>query len=79
MLQEDLMSKLMQWAELVAEREELDELCESFRRQFGQEFLIYIEGDVNEYKWIQEINFYRSMLKQVLSHSKSESVSKEIS
>lgn len=48
MTQEDLSGKLMQRAEFVAQREELDELYDSGRLAFGRSFEIFLKmNDIN--------------------------------
>lgn len=48
MTQEDLSGKLMQRAEFVAQREELDELYDSGRLAFGKSFEIFLKmNDIN--------------------------------
>jgi hypothetical protein len=43
MSQEDLNSKLMQRAEFVAQREELDQLYESTKSSYGHDFELYLK------------------------------------
>ena len=79
MTREDLMSKLMQRAELVAEREELDEIIASFRRR-GQEFLTYLESgpDGFEFERFQEVSFYKGLLKNVQKMCDSDEAQDEV-
>lgn len=43
MTQEDLNGKLIQRAELVAQREELDQMYESGKQVFGRDFELYLK------------------------------------
>lgn len=53
-------------------------MAHSFKREFGQEFILYISGDTEEYARVQESNFYRGMLKQLRKVSDSDAIIDQI-
>ncbi len=76
MTQEDLQGKLLQRAEFVAQREELDQMYDSGRQSFGKAFEIYLkmhDGTMNdgsqsarymakEYENEKILSFFQSLL-----------------
>ncbi|CDW87247.1 UNKNOWN [Stylonychia lemnae] len=86
MTQEDLNGKLMQRAEFVAQREELDQMYESGKKAFGKSFEIYLKiKDINsstgnlhsaryldeEYESSKAQSFFVDILQQLRSSCKS--------
>ncbi len=76
MTQEDLNSKLIQRAEFVAQREELDQMFDKGKTAFGKDFELYMRiGDgtgqetsrclSRELDFVKEISFYIDILGQM--------------
>jgi len=75
---EDLMSKLLQRADFVAQREELDEVYESYKKWYGDDFRYYCmlqEKNTyqteEQYKFAKNKSFYIDILDQLKTFSMS--------
>jgi chromosome segregation ATPase len=75
---EDLTSKLLQRAEFVAQREELDEVYESTKQAYGDDFRLYCslqekyDPDIeSQYLYSKDKTFYLEILNQIKTFSVS--------
>ena len=84
MTKEDLTSKLLQRANFVAQREELDEIYEASKKQFGEDFELYwklqekpTQELYERYTNLKHRNFYLDILQQLHKFALSKEICNE--